>query len=190
MKLSIESALQEAAHALDELRTNQLQIAQIESAAVLLSECLRGGGKVIAFGNGGSMCDAMHFAEELSGKYRRERPALGAIALSDPGFLTCVANDFGYQRVFSRGIEALGRSGDVAVGFSTSGRSPNVVAALETARQIGMGTVLLTGNLAMNDLVDIAISTPGGRFADRVQELHIKIVHILIELVENSLFGE
>ena len=150
------------------------------------------GGKVIAAGNGGSMCDAMHLAEELAGRFRDDRRALPAIAISDPGLLSCVANDYGYERVFARFLEAHGRAGDLFVGISTSGNSPNVLAAASTARAIGMRTVALVGRPGspLEAGSDVAIVTPAGRYSDRVQELHIKVIHVLIELVEREMFAE
>jgi D-sedoheptulose 7-phosphate isomerase len=132
----------------------------------------------------------MHFAEELSGRYREDRPALAAQAISDPGHLSCVGNDYGYDRVFARYIEAHGRAGDVLLAISTSGTSPNVLRAAETARNRGLVVIALTGRrgTALGALADFAICTQGGRYADRVQELHIKVIHILIELVEAALF--
>jgi D-sedoheptulose 7-phosphate isomerase len=135
------------------------------------------------------MCDAMHFAEELTGRFRDDRPGYAALAISDPSHLSCVGNDYGYEQVFARYVAAHGRSGDVLLAITTSGTSRNVVAAAQAARQLGMKTIALTGRPAtpIVELADIAIVTPGGRYADRVQELHIKVIHILIELVERRL---
>ena len=138
------------------------------------------------------MCDAMHFAEELSGRYRLNRKALAAVAISDASHLSCVANDYGYEQVFSRYVEAHGRAGDCLVGISTSGTSRNVLAAAEAAKAAGVKVIALTGRPGspLGALADIEICTPAGKFADRVQELHIKVVHILIELIERELFPE
>jgi D-sedoheptulose 7-phosphate isomerase len=154
-----------------------------------MAGALRAGGKILSCGNGGSLCDAMHFAEELSGRYRDDRPALAALCLSDPGHITCVGNDYGFEHVFARGVEALGRPGDVLVGFSTSGRSPNVVAAARAAREAGMSVIALTGRSGseLEKAADLALITPGGRYADRVQELHIKLVHVMIDGIERAL---
>jgi D-sedoheptulose 7-phosphate isomerase len=138
------------------------------------------------------MCDAMHFAEELSGRYRKNRRPLAASAISDPGYLTCTANDFGYEEVFARYLLAHGRAGDCLLAISTSGASPNVIAAAKAARDLGITCIGLTGRResALGREVDLEICTPAGQFADRVQELHIKVIHILIELVERRLFPE
>jgi D-sedoheptulose 7-phosphate isomerase len=182
----IESALREASEALDALRNDAAALASIEGAAHLVLGCLVAGGKVIACGNGGSMCDAMHFAEELTGRYRGDRPALAAVAVSDPSHLTCVANDFGFEQVFSRFVEAHGREGDVLLAISTSGRSANVLRAASAARARGVKVVALTGvrDCELGSLADVHVATPGGRYSDRVQELHIKVLHILVELIE------
>lgn len=184
--------LKEAARALDALMGSSTTLRCIDDAGKILSTCFKNGGHVYSAGNGGSMCDAMHFAEELSGKFRHNRKALGAIAISDAGFLTCTANDYGYEHVFSRFLEAQGRTGDVFLGISTSGKSKNIIRAAETAKKMGLNTICLTGQ-AGSDLAqfaDVEICTPGGTFADRIQELHIKVIHILIELVERNLFPE
>jgi D-sedoheptulose 7-phosphate isomerase len=135
------------------------------------------------------MCDAMHFAEELTGRFRDNRPGYAALAIGDASHLTCVGNDYGYEQVFARFIQAHGRAGDVLLAISTSGTSKNVVAAATVAKTLGMRIIALTGRAAtpLADLADIAIVTPGGKYADRVQELHIKVIHILIELVERRL---
>jgi D-sedoheptulose 7-phosphate isomerase len=184
--------LREARDALDRLIANPAAVAAIEAAGRLLCTTFRSGGRAFSCGNGGSMCDAMHFAEELSGRYRGDRKALPATAISDPGHLTCTANDYGYEQVFSRYVEAHARAGDCLLAISTSGSSRNVVMAAEKARALGVKVIALTGHpeMPLGALADIEICTPAGRFADRVQELHIKIVHILIELVERDLFPE
>ena len=138
------------------------------------------------------MSDAMHFAEELTGRYRDDRPGLSATAISDPGHISCVANDYGYEFVFSRYLEARARPGDVLLAISTSGTSANVVKAAEHARENGIAVIALTGNAgsALGSLADIELDTVDAPHADRIQELHIKILHIIIELVERSLFPE
>ena len=135
------------------------------------------------------MCDAMHFAEELTGRYRRNRPGIAAVSISDPSHISCVANDFGYDFIFSRYIESHGREGDVLIAISTSGKSPNVVKAAEAAKALGVKVIALTGKPGslLEGLADVCICAPGGDFADRVQELHIKVLHILIELIERKL---
>jgi D-sedoheptulose 7-phosphate isomerase len=188
----IAASLRDARAAVDALLGNPAALSAIDEAARHIATAADRGGRVFSCGNGGSMCDAMHFAEELSGRYRLDRRALPAIAISDPSHLTCVANDYGYEHVFSRYIEAHGRAGDCLVGISTSGTSRNVLAAAEAARARHLIVIALTGRpgAALGSLADIDICTPAGRFADRVQELHIKVVHILIELVERALFPE
>jgi D-sedoheptulose 7-phosphate isomerase len=182
----IRSSLGEAASALSELMASEDRLARIEAAAEALIEAVEGGGRVFSCGNGGSMCDAMHFAEELSGRFRNDRPALPALAISDPGHLSCTANDYGWERVFARFIEAHGRAGDALVAISTSGESENVVQAAEAARRLGLASVALTGRQGsrLGGLADVEVCTPAGAFADRVQELHIKVLHILVELLE------
>jgi D-sedoheptulose 7-phosphate isomerase len=151
-------------------------------------ESLRSGGKIITCGNGGSHCDAMHFAEELSGRYRQDRPALAALAISDPSHISCVGNDYGFEFVFSRAIEALGRPGDVLLAISTSGNSPNIIRAMEAARNKGMKVVGLTGKDGGNAaaLCDAEIRAPKSEFADRAQEIHIKVIHALIDFIEHN----
>ncbi len=185
------SALREAETALTNLIASEETLEKISAASMLLSDCFRDEGHVYSCGNGGSMCDAMHFAEELSGRFRENRPALGAIAMSDGAHLTCAGNDFGFDSVFSRFVEAQGRKGDVLLGISTSGKSKNVYKAIEQAQAKGMKVITLTGkpNSPIGQMADIDICTPGGRYADRVQELHIKVIHIMIELVEKRLFS-
>lgn len=170
----------------------------IAKAAAAVAETLRNGGRVLSCGNGGSMCDAIHVAEELSGRFRKNRRALSAIALSDPGHLTCVANDFGFDAVFSRGVEAHGRAGDVVLAISTSGGSPNILAAIRAARDIGMVAIALTGRAdspagALSDIDICAVADTGSTIpqpTERTQELHLKVIHLLVELVERELFPE
>lgn len=192
MNTVVLDTLREARSALDALIANPATVAAIGEAGRLVAGAIGGGGRVFSCGNGGSMCDAMHFAEELSGRFRGDRKALPATAISDPGHLTCTANDYGYEQVFSRYIEAHARAGDCLLAISTSGTSRNVVMAAEKARAQGVKVVALTGHpeMPLGALADIEICTPAGRFADRVQELHIKVVHILIELIERELFPE
>ena len=151
-----------------------------------MSQSIQQGGKVMSCGNGGSMCDAMHFAEELSGRYRDNRPSLAAISISDPSHLTCVGNDYGFQFVFSRFIEGVGKKGDVLLGISTSGNSANVIEAAKVAREKGIKVVGLTGKDGgkLGPLCDVEIRIPWFEYADRVQEVHIKIIHSLIDYIE------
>ena len=184
----VRAALEDAAAALAALLTNNAMLARIEAAGALLADTFAAGGRVYSCGNGGSMCDAMHFAEELTGRYRDNRPGYGATAIADPGHLTCVGNDYGYEQVFARYVQAHGRAGDVLLAITTSGTSKNIIAAAKVARERGVKVIGLTGRdgTPIVELSDIAIVTPGGKYADRVQELHIKVIHILIELVERK----
>lgn len=161
----------------------------IKKAGKLLTDSFKKGNKVISCGNGGSMCDAMHFAEELSGRFREDRKALPAICISDPSHISCVANDYGYDFVFSRFIEALGNKGDVLIAISTSGNSKNVLNAVSSAKKKGMKVIGLTGKDGgkMASLCDIEIRAPHSNYADRAQEIHIKVIHSLIHFVEENI---
>ncbi|ELR64321.1 Phosphoheptose isomerase 1 [Photobacterium marinum] len=185
----IRAELNEAAEVLNRFLSDGKNIADIEAAAKLLAESFKQGGKVLSCGNGGSHCDAMHFAEELTGRYRENRPGYPGIAISDPSHLSCVSNDFGYDHVFSRYLEAVGATGDVLFGLSTSGNSGNILKAIEAAKAKGMKTIALTGKDGgkMAGLADVEIRVPHFGFADRIQEVHIKIIHILIMLVEKEM---
>ena len=185
----IAAALKSAAEALEALRNNAHALDQIERAAEAIAHAIKNGNKAISCGNGGSMCDAMHFAEELTGRYRDDRPAYAAVAISDPSHITCVANDYGFDHVFSRYIEANGKKGDVLLAISTSGRSANVLNSATQAKKQGLTIVALTGSEKnpLADLADLHIATAAGPHSDRVQELHIKTIHILIELIEARL---
>ncbi|TBU77225.1 D-sedoheptulose 7-phosphate isomerase [Phytopseudomonas daroniae] len=185
----IRNSLIEASRALDAFLANEQTLANIEQAASLLVASFEAKGKVFSCGNGGSMCDAMHFAEELTGRYRKNRPGIAAVSISDASHISCVANDFGYDHIFSRYVESHGREGDVLLAISTSGKSPNVVKAAEAAKALGIKVIALTGKPGslLESLADVCICAPGGDFADRTQELHIKVIHILIELIERSL---
>ncbi|HAW45085.1 MAG TPA: phosphoheptose isomerase [Sutterella sp.] len=188
----VKYALNEAQEGLTRLLANEAMLEKISEAGHLLATSLASGGHVYSCGNGGSLCDAMHFAEELTGRFRKNRQPLAAQAISDASHMSCVSNDFGYESVFSRYVEAFGRKGDVLVAISTSGKSHNVLLAAQAAKRLGMSVIVLTGRdgTELTETADIAIVTPAGRFADRVQELHIKCVHIMIELVERELAPE
>lgn len=185
----IRNELETAQKALADFLADQANIESIEQAAKLIAASLRDGGKVMSCGNGGSHCDAMHFAEELTGRYREDRPGYAGIAISDPSHLSCVSNDYGYQYVFSRYLEAVGRSGDVMLGISTSGNSGNIITAIEAAKNKGIKVVALTGKDGgkMAGLADVEIRVPYFGYADRIQEIHIKVIHILIMLIEKEL---
>jgi D-sedoheptulose 7-phosphate isomerase len=158
----------------------------VESAAATLER----GGLLMACGNGGSMCDAMHFAEEWTGRFRKDRAALPALAFSDASQLTCIANDFGFDSVFARSVEAYGKPGDLLVAISTSGSSPNILAAIEAAKKKRIATVGLLGKGGgkARALVDVPIVVPRAETSDRIQEVHIKVLHIVIEAVERRMF--
>jgi D-sedoheptulose 7-phosphate isomerase len=188
----IRQELQQAAQVLDQFISSQSNIDAIQQTAVLMAEAIQKGNKIISCGNGGSHCDAMHFAEELSGRYRDERRALPAIAISDVSHISCTGNDYGFEYIFSRFVEGLGQPGDVLLGISTSGNSANVIRAVEAARQKGMKTVVLTGKDGgkLVALADLEIRVPHTGYADRIQEVHIKIIHILILLIEQLVISE
>ena len=164
----------------------------VERFSALALATLKAGGKLMSCGNGGSMCDAMHFAEEWTGRFRKDRAALPAIAFSDPSQLTCIANDFGYDEVFARSVEAYGNPGDLLVAISTSGNSPNVLRAVAVAKEKGVKTVALLGKGGgeLKDQVDVPILVPHAGTSDRIQEVHIKVLHITIEAVERALHPE
>jgi D-sedoheptulose 7-phosphate isomerase len=185
----ILAELKSAADVLTQFLGATENLAKIEEAAKWMVEAVNNGGKIISCGNGGSSCDAMHFAEELTGKYREDRKAIPAISISDPGYLTCVSNDYGFDFAFSRFLEAFGNKGDVLLAISTSGDSGNVLRAANVAKMKGLKVVALTGKnggkLAEN--CDLEIRVPHFGYADRIQEVHIKIIHILIFLIEKGL---
>ena len=182
----IKSELEEAQNVLGQFLANDEHLKTIEKAAIMMADAIKNGGKIMSCGNGGSHCDAMHFAEELTGRYRENRKALPAIAISDPSHISCVSNDFGYDFIFSRYIEGLGQDGDVLLGISTSGNSKNVLRAAEMAKQKNMQVVVLSGKNGgeLADLADVEIRVPHFGYADRIQEIHIKVIHILIQLIE------
>ena len=191
MKDIIQQSLRESQDVLAQFLSDPSKLEAIEKAADCLVDALQQGKKILSCGNGGSHCDAMHFAEELSGRYRENRPALAAMAISDPSHITCVSNDFGYNYIYSRFIEGLGNQGDVLVGISTSGQSANIIEAVKAAQEKGMQVVLLTGKdggaLAGMGAIEIRVDHFG--FADRIQEIHIKVIHILIQLIEAKIFN-
>jgi len=191
LKDIIQQSLRESQDVLAQFLSDPSKLDAIERAADCLVDALQQGKKILSCGNGGSHCDAMHFAEELSGRYRENRPALAAMAISDPCHITCVSNDFGYNYIYSRFIEGLGNQGDVLVGISTSGQSANIIEAVKAAQEKGMKVVLLTGKdggaLAGMGAIEIRVDHFG--FADRIQEIHIKVIHILIQLIEAKIFN-
>lgn len=185
----IRRGFADAARVLDEFMQDPATWEKLKQAGELMAETLRGGGKILSCGNGGSMCDAMHFAEELSGRFRLNRRPLAGLALSDVSHITCVANDFGYDYVFSKQVEALGRPGDLLLGISTSGNSRNVLEAVAAARSLGMKVVGLTGKSGgeMASLCDVEIRAPKTEFSDRAQEIHEKVIHSLVHYIELEL---
>jgi len=178
--------LNEASTALQQFMSDNNQLKRIVEAAEIMANSVQQDGKIISCGNGGSMCDAMHFAEELTGNFRKTRQAIPAIAIADPSYLTCVANDYGFDAVFSRYIEAFGKKGDVFLAISTSGNSANILKAAVLAKQLGMPVIALTGKDGgkLATIADIEIRAPHSAFADRAQEIHIKVIHSLIMLIE------
>ncbi len=187
--MSIKAHFEEAQSILNTFLANSENFTALENAGKTMVESIKNGGKIISCGNGGSLCDAMHFAEELTGRYRNDRPALPAIAISDVSHMACVGNDYGYEFVFSRYLEALGKKGDVLLAISTSGNSKNVINAIEVARKIGVKVIGLTGKDGgkMANLCDVEIRAPHSEFADRAQEIHIKCIHSLIDYIERNI---
>ncbi len=185
---SSRASLQAAKEALDTLMASPEHVAAIDAMVRDVAAAFGRGNKVLACGNGGSMCDAAHFCEELTGRFRRDRKPLPAIACNDPGHLSCVANDYGYEHVFSRWVTALAHTGDVVVLLSTSGNSANCVKAAVAAKERGARTYGLLGKAGgtLKDACDVAIVVPG-ETADRIQELHMLILHIVVEGVEREL---
>jgi D-sedoheptulose 7-phosphate isomerase len=194
MHQTIRTAIIESRDGFDTLLQDEIALGRIENAGRLLAGTFAGGGRVFSCGNGGSLCDAMHFAEECSGRFRKNRDPLPATAISDVSHITCTANDYGWDQVFSRYIAAHGRAGDLLLALSTSGKSENVLAAAREAKSRGMKVVALTGKRGseLGALADLEIAAPGAApasgYSDHVQELHIAIIHILVQLTERILF--
>ncbi len=189
IEAQIRANLLEGKSVLENFLADDANIHAIATAAEIMTNAIRSGKKIMSCGNGGSHCDAMHFAEELSGRYRNNRPALAAMSISDPSHITCVGNDYGFDFIFSRMLEALGNEGDVLLGISTSGNSRNIIQAVEAARNKGMKVVLLSGKDGgkMAGSADVEIRVPHFGYADRIQEIHIKVIHILIQQIESGL---
>jgi D-sedoheptulose 7-phosphate isomerase len=180
---------QESIRAVSFLTSQQAQHFLFE-VSHLLAKTFQKGGKVLIAGNGGSLCDANHFAEELSGRFRANRKALPAIALSEPGYLTCVANDYGFSQVFQRGVEAFGKEGDVFIALSTSGNSENLILATDTAKRLSMKTVAFLGKNGgkLLGMCDYELHVPDMVYSDKIQEVHMSCLHILVEAIEAILF--
>jgi D-sedoheptulose 7-phosphate isomerase len=194
LKEILKTHLQEASSILNDFINNDEYLNSVTEAAETIITALSNGNKIISAGNGGSMCDAMHFAEELSGRYRDNREALAAVSISDPSHITCVGNDYGFDQIFSRYLDAIGNDGDVFFGITTSGNSNNITRAIVTAKRKRMKVVILTSDrpdsdvrLLFSHLIDNIILTPVNKYADRTQELHIKIIHSLIDMIERQL---
>lgn len=185
---TIKQHFTEAQDVLSRFLADDKNFENIAAAGNLMVEALQNGKKIISCGNGGSMCDAMHFAEELTGRYRDDRKPLAAISISDPSHISCVGNDYGYDFIFSRYLEAVGNTGDVLLGISTSGNSKNVLNAIEIAKKKGIKVIGLTGKNGgkMNGLCDVEIRAPYSEYADRAQEIHIKCIHSLIDYIERN----
>ena len=181
--------LSEAQSLLSQVLSDQAFMQSAQRAGEAMVASLRAGGKILSCGNGGSLCDAMHFAEELTGRYRNDRRPIAAMALSDVSHMSCVANDYGYDYVFARGVQAFGKPGDVLLAISTSGNSKNILLAAEAAREQGLTVVALTGKdggkLASLAHAEVRVSWMG--YADRIQEIHIKVIHAWMDLIEEQL---
>ncbi len=189
LETSILEAVEDGVRAIEYLK-HPMSLQFIADAAEKIIECFQRGSKLLIAGNGGSLCDAMHFAEELTGFFRQKRRALPAIALSDPGHLTCVGNDLGYEGVFSRSVEAFGKKGDIFIALTTSGNSPNLIEAMCVAKEMGLGTIAFLGKTGgkLKGMADLEWIIEGFRYSDRIQEAHMTAIHIIIEIVEKGLF--
>ncbi|MDR1918323.1 MAG: SIS domain-containing protein [Tannerellaceae bacterium] len=189
MQQIIQESLHQASAKLQEYISKPSNLKDIERAATIIASALAEGNKVISCGNGGSLCDATHFAEELTGRYRKDRHPLPAIAINDPAYITCVGNDFSFQDIFSRYVEGVGRKGDVLLAISTSGHSENIIRAVEMAKSKEMRVVGMScaSDNPLRRLADVSICAPVSAYSDRVQEIHIKAIHIIIQLIEHQL---
>lgn len=189
MRKKILHAIEDSINAVAALKQN---CSFIEASAQMIASCFEEGGKLILAGNGGSLCDAMHFAEELTGFFRQKRRALPAIALSEPGHLTCVGNDVGFDQVFARGVEAYGQPDDIFIGLTTSGNSINLVQAFEQASKMGLKTIAFLGKGGgkLKGVADLELIIDGFKTSDRIQEAHMAAIHIIIEMVEAHLFED
>ena len=187
----IASALTLAQETLSKFIEDSNNLKQIEEAISLFTTTIKGDGRIMACGNGGSMCDSMHFIEELTGRYRKDRDPICAISMGDPSHITCVANDYGYEHIFSRNVQAWGRPGDTLLAISTSGNSENVIKAVEMAKSKNMKVVGLLGKTGgkLKEMVDVPLIVDCP-ITDRIQEIHIKLIHIFIEGIEREIFPE
>ena len=189
---TIKNNFLEAQRVLNDFITNDNNFALLKEAGDIMVAALKNGGKIISCGNGGSMSDAMHFAEELTGRFRDERKGLSAISISDPSHITCVGNDYGFDYIFSRYVEAVGNTGDVLLAISTSGNSANVLKAAEVAKENGIMIVALTGKSGgkLKEISDVELRISHNGYSDRIQEIHIQIIHSLIHYIELEYFKE
>ena len=185
----IENSLSEAMDELTRFLADPATVSSIGRCVDILAESLASGGKVMSCGNGGSLCDATHFAEELTGRFRGNRKPLPAMAINDPAYFTCVGNDFSFEVIFQRWVEAFGKPEDVLLAISTSGTSGNVLKAVEAARKIGMKVIALTSvkGKPLAEASDVAVQAPDAPHSDRIQEIHIKVIHIMIEALEKKM---
>lgn len=185
----IRKHFEEANEVLNEFLANEKNFSSIANAGELLVNSIQNGGKILSCGNGGSMCDAMHFAEEMTGRFRENRKPLPAFAISDSSHISCTSNDYGYEYIFSRYVEAFGKPEDVLLAISTSGNSQNVLLAAKEAKKKGMKVIGLTGKDGglLQEVVDAEVRAPKTNWADRVQEIHIKVIHSLIDYVEQNI---
>ena len=189
VKEIIENSLSEALDELERFLADPATVLSIGRCVDILTESLASGGKVMSCGNGGSLCDATHFAEELTGRFRNSRRPLPAMSVNDPAYFTCVGNDFSFEVIFQRWVEAFGKPGDVLLAISTSGTSVNVLNAVEAARKIGMKIIALTSvkGKPLAEASDVAVQAPDAPHSDRIQEIHIKVIHIMIEALEKKM---
>jgi D-sedoheptulose 7-phosphate isomerase len=185
----LKSHFIEAQEVLNTFLADDQNLLAVERAGNAMAKCIQNGDKIMSCGNGGSLSDAVHFAEELTGRYRESRKPIAALALTDNGHMSCVANDYGYEHVFSRMVESLGIKGDVLLAISTSGNSENVLRAAEAAKDKSITVVALTGKDGgkLSSMADIEIRAPKSQWADRAQEIHIKVIHALIDHIERSI---
>ena len=188
MSSTLRKHFTEAQQVLADFLADDKNLSAAERAGELMVASLKNSGKIISCGNGGSMCDAMHFAEELSGRYREDRAPIAAVSISDPSHISCVGNDYGFDHVFSRYVRALGRKEDVLLAISTSGNSKNVLEAARAAHATGMKVIALTGKNGgeLASLCDVEVRVPWQGYADRIQEVHIKVIHSWIDFIESA----
>jgi D-sedoheptulose 7-phosphate isomerase len=190
MNVIVKESLQEALDSLREFMAKETNLQAINTGATLISKALQNGNKVICCGNGGSLCDASHFAEELTGRFRSDRIPLPAIAINDAAHITCVGNDYSFLEIYSRFVDAIGQEGDILLAISTSGNSENILKACESAKKKGMIVIGLTcdSENLLRTKSDLSICAPRTNYSDRIQEIHIKVIHIMIQLIEHKLF--